>query len=135
MGELDQTAFSPGMVEMMLQGARKVEPSAFNVVGKCKEGGCCLMISFLEWTADASVRAAGGYSYVTLIFTFVSRFECYYGSNDVIKENLANFDERCSRIQFEPSPLCAGNFESSYNIKHFLFFLPPTPNVPSNPSF
>ncbi|CAG8978439.1 hypothetical protein HYALB_00012606 [Hymenoscyphus albidus] len=59
MGEQDETAFSPPMVEMMLQGARQAEPSAFDVVEKCKEGGHCLMISFPEWTADALIRAAG----------------------------------------------------------------------------
>ncbi|CAG8951246.1 hypothetical protein HYFRA_00007994 [Hymenoscyphus fraxineus] len=59
MGEQDQTAFSPPMVEMMLQGARQVEPSAFDVVERYKEGGHCLMISFSEWTADALIRAAG----------------------------------------------------------------------------
>jgi hypothetical protein len=52
-GDLDESAFSQPMVEMMIQGAQQVVPSAFDVVEHCKEGGHCMMISSPEWTADA----------------------------------------------------------------------------------
>jgi pimeloyl-ACP methyl ester carboxylesterase len=57
-GDKDQSHFSPTLVDMMIKGAREIEPSAFDVVEHCKEGGHCLMISYPEWTADALRRAA-----------------------------------------------------------------------------
>lgn len=44
---------------MMIAGARMFEPTAFDVVEHCEEGGHCLMVSFPEWTAQAIRRAAG----------------------------------------------------------------------------
>lgn len=58
-GVKDQSAFTLEAVEGMLAAAREVEPSAFDVVERCEEGGHCMMIAFPEWTADALRRAAG----------------------------------------------------------------------------
>jgi hypothetical protein len=44
--------------DALIQGAREMEPSAFDVVGRC-DGRHCLMISRPEWTARATRRAAG----------------------------------------------------------------------------
>ncbi|PQE24882.1 hypothetical protein CJF32_00007248 [Rutstroemia sp. NJR-2017a WRK4] len=59
MGDIDQSSFVPEFAELMIKGAQQAEPTAFDVVEHCKEGGHCLMISFPEWTADALRRAAG----------------------------------------------------------------------------
>ena len=58
-GGTDQSSFSPIMVDMMVKGAQQIEPTAFDKVEICKEGGHCLMISYPEWTAEALRRAAG----------------------------------------------------------------------------
>ncbi|KAE9362656.1 alpha/beta-hydrolase [Stipitochalara longipes BDJ] len=58
-GDLDESSVSGEMLQMMLAGARQIEPSAFDVVEHCEDGGHCLMISKPEWTADALRRAAG----------------------------------------------------------------------------
>jgi pimeloyl-ACP methyl ester carboxylesterase len=58
-GDKDQSHFSPALVDMMIKGAQEIEPSAFDVVEHCKDGGHCLMISYPEWTADVLRRAAG----------------------------------------------------------------------------
>ncbi|RDW74772.1 hypothetical protein BP6252_05914 [Coleophoma cylindrospora] len=58
-GDTDQSSFTPAVVEMMIKGARMMEPSAFDVVEHCKEGGHCVMISYPEWTADVLRRASG----------------------------------------------------------------------------
>ena len=47
------------MVEKMIEGAQQIEPSAFDTVEHCKEGGHCVMISHPAWTANALRRAAG----------------------------------------------------------------------------
>jgi hypothetical protein len=58
-GDTDQSHFSPVMVDMMIKGAQQIQPTAFDVVEHCKEGGHCLMVSYPEWTAEALRRAAG----------------------------------------------------------------------------
>lgn len=58
-GDLDQSSVSDEMVKMMVGTARQIEPSAFDVIEHCEDGGHCLMISRPEWTADALRRAAG----------------------------------------------------------------------------
>lgn len=57
-GTEDKTAFTPEMVDFMINTARQLEPSAFDVVEKC-DGGHCLMISRPEWLANVLRRAAG----------------------------------------------------------------------------
>ena len=57
-GERDQTIFTPRVVDMIINGAREMEPSAFDVVERC-DGGHCLMISRPEWLAGVLRRAAG----------------------------------------------------------------------------
>jgi pimeloyl-ACP methyl ester carboxylesterase len=57
-GTKDKTTFTLEMVENMINMARSIEPSAFDVVEKC-DGGHCLMISRPEWLADVLRRAAG----------------------------------------------------------------------------
>ena len=57
-GEQDQTTFTPQVVQMIINGAKQLEPSAFDVVEKC-DGGHCLMISRPQWLADVLRRAAG----------------------------------------------------------------------------
>ena len=57
-GEQDQTTFTPQVVQMIINGAKQLEPSAFDVVEKC-DGGHCLMISRSQWLADVLRRAAG----------------------------------------------------------------------------
>lgn len=57
-GEQDRTVFTPQVVDMMLDGAKLKQPSAFDVVEKC-DGGNCLMISRPQWLAEVLRRAAG----------------------------------------------------------------------------
>ena len=57
-GEQDQTTFTPEVVQKMIDGAKQLEPSAFDVVEKC-DGGHSLMISRPQWLADVLRRAAG----------------------------------------------------------------------------
>lgn len=57
-GEQDQTTFTPQVVQMIINGAKQLEPGAFDVVEKC-DGGHCLMISRPQWLADVLRRAAG----------------------------------------------------------------------------
>jgi pimeloyl-ACP methyl ester carboxylesterase len=57
-GTEDKTTFTPGLVDFIINSARSIEPSAFDVVEKC-DGGHCLMISRPEWLADVLRRAAG----------------------------------------------------------------------------
>ena len=52
-GDKDQSAIGPEMVNMMIAGARMVEPTAFDVVEHC------CMVGFPERTAWAIMRAAG----------------------------------------------------------------------------
>lgn len=58
-GAEDRTYFAPALAEQMLQGARQVEPSAFDVVESCEGAGHSVMVSSPEWTAKALRRAAG----------------------------------------------------------------------------
>lgn len=58
MGTEDKTTFTMEMVDYMINNAKSIEPSAFDVVEKC-DGGHCLMISRPEWLADVLRRAAG----------------------------------------------------------------------------
>lgn len=58
-GKADQSAITPTMVEKMIEGAQQIEPSAFDTVEHCEEGGHCVMISHPVWTANALRRAAG----------------------------------------------------------------------------
>ena len=60
LGDKDQSSFSAAVDDMMIKGAQQLNPSAFDVVEHCLDGGHCLMISHPEWTAEALVRAAGG---------------------------------------------------------------------------
>lgn len=55
----DRTRFTAAVSELMVQGAREVEPSAFDVVERCEGAGHCVMVGFPEWTAGALRRAAG----------------------------------------------------------------------------
>lgn len=57
-GTEDRTAITPKIVSFMIEIARKIEPTAFDVVERC-DGGHCLMISRPEWLADVLRRAAG----------------------------------------------------------------------------
>lgn len=57
-GDKDQSSISAAMVEMMIKGAQQLNPSAFDVIEHCPEGGHCLMISNPDWTAAALIRAA-----------------------------------------------------------------------------
>ncbi|KAJ4294977.1 hypothetical protein N0V90_006985 [Kalmusia sp. IMI 367209] len=57
-GTEDKTTFTPEVVDYIINTARSIEPSAFDVVEKC-DGGHCLMISRPEWLADVLRRAAG----------------------------------------------------------------------------
>ena len=43
---------------MIINGAKQLEPTAFDVVEKC-DGGHCLMISRPQWLAEVLRRAAG----------------------------------------------------------------------------
>ena len=56
-GEQDRTSFTPQVVEMIIDEARQLQPSAFDVVEKC-DGGHCLMLSRPQWLADVLMRAA-----------------------------------------------------------------------------
>ncbi|CZR57975.1 uncharacterized protein PAC_07865 [Phialocephala subalpina] len=58
-GVQDRSVFTQEAVGGMLGAAREVQPSAFDVVERCEEGGHCMMVSFPEWTAGALRRAAG----------------------------------------------------------------------------
>lgn len=58
-GEADRSSITPELTEMMIKGAQMMNPNAFDVVERLKEGGHCLMISYPEWTAEALRRAAG----------------------------------------------------------------------------
>lgn len=57
-GKQDKTTFTPAVVEMIIENARRLEPSAFDVVEEC-DGGHCLMISRPDWLAGVIRRAAG----------------------------------------------------------------------------
>jgi pimeloyl-ACP methyl ester carboxylesterase len=57
-GTEDKTSFTPEVVDFIINTARQLEPTAFDVVEKC-DGGHCLMISRPEWLADVLRRAAG----------------------------------------------------------------------------
>jgi hypothetical protein len=57
-GKQDKTTFTPQVVEIIINGAKQIEPSAFDVVERCY-GGHCLMISQPLWLADVLRRAAG----------------------------------------------------------------------------
>jgi hypothetical protein len=54
----DQSSFTPEVVSFIIDTARKIEPTAFDVVERC-DGGHCIMISRPEWLADVLRRAAG----------------------------------------------------------------------------
>ena len=56
-GEQDKTTFTPQVVDMIINGAKHMEPSAFDVVERC-DGGHCLMISRPQWLADVLRGAA-----------------------------------------------------------------------------
>ncbi|EAT80994.1 hypothetical protein HBI56_102790 [Parastagonospora nodorum] len=55
-GTEDKTSFTPELVEYMINTAKRIEPSAFDVIEKC-DAGHCLMISRPEWLADVLRRA------------------------------------------------------------------------------
>jgi hypothetical protein len=57
-GTKDKTTFTPEVVSFMIDTAKKIEPTAFDVVERC-DGGHCLMISHPKWLADVLRRAAG----------------------------------------------------------------------------
>ena len=57
-GEQDRTTFTPEVIDMMIKGAKHIEPSAFDIIEKC-DGGHCLMISRPQWLAEVLRRAAG----------------------------------------------------------------------------
>ncbi|KAF2657101.1 alpha/beta-hydrolase [Lophiostoma macrostomum CBS 122681] len=57
-GTRDCTHFSQSVVQAMIQGAREVAPSAFDVVERV-DAGHCLMVSRPAWFAGALRRAAG----------------------------------------------------------------------------
>jgi pimeloyl-ACP methyl ester carboxylesterase len=57
-GTEDKTTFTPELVDFIVNAAKSIEPTAFDVVEKC-DGGHCLMISRPEWLADVLRRAAG----------------------------------------------------------------------------
>jgi len=57
-GTEDKTTFSTELVDYMINNARSIEPSAFDVVEKC-DGGHCLMVSRPEFLAGVLRRAAG----------------------------------------------------------------------------
>jgi len=56
--EQDKTAITPQVAQMIINGAKQLEPSAFDVVERC-DGGHCLMISHPQWLADVLRKAAG----------------------------------------------------------------------------
>lgn len=57
-GTEDKTTFTPEMVSSIIDNAKKLEPTAFDVVERC-DGGHCLMISRPEWLASVLRRTAG----------------------------------------------------------------------------
>jgi pimeloyl-ACP methyl ester carboxylesterase len=57
-GTEDQSTFTPELVSFIIDTAKKIEPTAFDVVERC-DGGHCLMINRPEWLADVLRRAAG----------------------------------------------------------------------------
>lgn len=57
-GEQDKTAFTPQVVDMIISGAKQLEPSAFDVIERV-DGGHCLMISRPYWLAGVLRKAAG----------------------------------------------------------------------------
>ena len=57
-GSQDQTTFTPEVVEMIINEAKRQEPSAFDTIETC-DGGHCLMLSRPQWLADVLRRAAG----------------------------------------------------------------------------
>jgi pimeloyl-ACP methyl ester carboxylesterase len=57
-GTQDKTTFTPEVVDMIINTARQIQPTAFDVVEKC-DAGHCLMISQPEFLADVLRRAAG----------------------------------------------------------------------------
>lgn len=59
MSELDRSLFTPEFAETMISWAQQIEPSAFDVVERCKGAGHCVMVSCPDWTAKALRRAAG----------------------------------------------------------------------------
>lgn len=57
-GSNDKSSFTPELANFVIDTAKKLEPTAFDVVERC-DGGHCLMISHAEWLADVLRRAAG----------------------------------------------------------------------------
>ena len=57
-GTEDKTTFTPEVVDVMINTAKQLPPSAFDVVENC-DGGHCLMISRPVWLATVLRRAAG----------------------------------------------------------------------------
>jgi len=57
-GTEDKTLFTPEFVDSIIETAKKIEPTAVDVVERC-DGGHCLMISRPEWLANVLRRAAG----------------------------------------------------------------------------
>jgi hypothetical protein len=57
-GTEDKTSFTPDVVNFIIDTARKIEPTAFDVIERC-DGGHCLMISRPKWLADVLRRSAG----------------------------------------------------------------------------
>ncbi|MCJ1404792.1 hypothetical protein MMC11_008018 [Xylographa trunciseda] len=57
-GEREKTTFTPQVVDFIINTAKQLEPSAFDVIERC-DGGHCLMISYPQWLADVLRSAAG----------------------------------------------------------------------------
>jgi pimeloyl-ACP methyl ester carboxylesterase len=57
-GKEDRTAITPELVNYIITSARKIEPTAFDVVEEV-DAGHCLMISRPKWLAGVLRRAAG----------------------------------------------------------------------------
>lgn len=57
-GEKDKTSFTPELVDYMINTARSIQPSAFDVVERV-DAGHSIMISQPEWLAGVLRRAAG----------------------------------------------------------------------------
>jgi hypothetical protein len=57
-GTEDKTTSTPEVVKFIIETAKKIEPTTFDVIERC-DGGHCLIISRPEWLADVLRRAAG----------------------------------------------------------------------------
>lgn len=57
-GTEDKTVFTPEFINSMIDAARKIEPTAFDVIEQV-DAGHCLMVSRPEWLANVLRRAAG----------------------------------------------------------------------------